>query len=188
MKKLLTAGIILALVGSNVIIGKSYINDSKEYENRIRNQNKLIKQYKINKQENISLIRNKSLEILILREQVSKQQKQIEQQQKELSNHSPPKSYFEVTAYTENYESTQKHKGENGYGITASGTKVKEGVTIACPQSFDFGTKLNIEGVGLRVCQDRGHAITSNKIDLYVASLTEALQFGRKKLLVEVID
>jgi 3D (Asp-Asp-Asp) domain-containing protein len=134
------------------------------------------------------LIRNKSLEILILREQVSKQQKQIEQQQKELSNHSPPKTYFEVTAYTAGYESTQKRKGDKGYGLTASGAYVKAGRTIACPQSFKFGTKLNIEGVGLRVCEDRGGAISTSKLDLYVDSLNEALKFGRKKLLVEILN
>jgi 3D (Asp-Asp-Asp) domain-containing protein len=186
MKKQLVSAIILALIGSNIIIAKSYIDDSKEYERKIRNQNKIIKQYQINKNIDVNLIRNKSFEIKILREQIEK-----EKQQKVMvsrGEHSPPKMYFEVTAYTSGYESTQKRKGDKGYGLTASGTYVKDGRTIACPQSFKFGTKLNIEGVGLRVCEDRGGAITTSKLDLYVDSLSEAVKFGRKKLLVEILN
>jgi 3D (Asp-Asp-Asp) domain-containing protein len=185
MKKL-AAGIILALIGSNIIIGKQYINDTKEYERKIRNQTKIIKQYKIN---NVNLIKSKSFEIKILREQLDniKQQKQ-QQVIASRGVHSPPEMYFEVTAYTAGYESTQKRKGDKDYGLTASGTYVKEGRTIACPPSFKFGTKLNIEGVGLRVCEDRGQAITNGKLDLYFDSLSKANQFGRKKLLVEILN
>lgn len=72
-------------------------------------------------------------------------------------------------------------------GITASGLKVKVKETIACPREFPFGTKLNIEGMGTYICQDRGGAIKGNHIDIYMETKKEAFAFGRKNLLAEVI-
>src|SRR5205085_9302355 len=92
------------------------------------------------------------------------------------------KIVFIVTAYSAGYESTQKRIGDKGYGITASGTNVKQGRTIACPPSLQFGSKLNIEGVGLRVCEDRGQRIKEGHLDLYINNVNAALSFGKKKL------
>lgn len=97
------------------------------------------------------------------------------------------KHYFEVTFYTAGYESTQKKKGDKGYGITASGTYVKEGRTVACPKSMEFGTKLYIDGFGYRVCEDRGGAIKTGKLDVYVDDLNKARKLGRQMLGVEIL-
>lgn len=56
-------------------------------------------------------------------------------------------------------------------GITASGIKVQEGVTVAADTSIlPFGTKIYIQGIGERIVQDRGGAIKGNIIDVYVSS------------------
>ena len=56
-------------------------------------------------------------------------------------------------------------------GITASGIKAKEGITVAADTSIlPFGTNIYIGGVGQRVVQDKGGAINGNKIDVYVSS------------------
>lgn len=94
---------------------------------------------------------------------------------------------FEVTAYTSGYESTGKRPGDPYYGITASGEPVKAGITVACPPSMPFGTVLEIEGVGERVCQDRGGAITEGRLDVYFDELSDALEFGRRTLNVRII-
>lgn len=65
-------------------------------------------------------------------------------------------------------------------GITASGEKAVEGVTVAMDKSIPFGTKIYIDGVGERIVQDRGGAIKGNKIDLYFDSHEKALEFGRQ--------
>jgi 3D (Asp-Asp-Asp) domain-containing protein len=87
---------------------------------------------------------------------------------------------FEVTAYTAGYESTGKSPGDPAYGITASGEPVKAGVTIACPPSIAFGTRLDIEDVGVRTCTDRGGAITEGRLDVYMPDLADAQAFGRR--------
>ncbi|WP_366560719.1 3D domain-containing protein (plasmid) [Bacillus pumilus] len=94
---------------------------------------------------------------------------------------------YEVTAYTNNAESTGKSAGDPDYGVTASGARTKTGYTIACPPSMAFGTRLNIEGIGVRTCEDRGGAIKEGHIDLYVAGVAEAQAFGRQWLKAETI-
>lgn len=71
-------------------------------------------------------------------------------------------------------------------GITASGVKVHRG-TLACPSSFPFGTKIEIDGMGIFVCEDRGGAIKGNHIDIYMPTKKEAFSFGRRNLLAAVV-
>lgn len=95
---------------------------------------------------------------------------------------------YEVTAYTANAESTGKSPGHPAYGITASGKRVEDGVTIACPKELPFNTRVEIEGVGERICEDRGGAIKGKRIDLYIARLDDALEFGRQELRVRILE
>lgn len=92
--------------------------------------------------------------------------------------------YYEITAYTNGVESTGKDSSHPLYGVTASGEYTQAGVTIACPKKFKFGTRLFIEGVGERVCMDRGGHIKGHRLDLYIPNLDDALRFGRQTLLV----
>jgi uncharacterized protein YabE (DUF348 family)/3D (Asp-Asp-Asp) domain-containing protein len=87
-----------------------------------------------------------------------------------------------LTAYTAGPESTGKDVGDKNYGITASGTTVKEGRTIAVDTSvIPMGWWVYIEGVGLRRAEDKGGAIKGNKIDVYFEDVDVATKFGRKK-------
>lgn len=73
-------------------------------------------------------------------------------------------------------------------GITASGLKVEEGRTLACPPEYPFGTVINIEGIGERRCEDRGGAIKGNKFDIYMETKTDAFAFGRRNLTAEIVQ
>jgi len=81
-----------------------------------------------------------------------------------------------VTAYCPSYEC-----GALGHGITASGARAVEGVTVACPPALPFGTRLAIDGVGVRVCEDRGSAIQGRHLDLFIGSLDEKPDRGRAR-------
>ncbi|MFE6075692.1 3D domain-containing protein [Paenibacillus sp. NPDC057886] len=98
--------------------------------------------------------------------------------------------YFELTAYSNHENSTGKNKGDVDYGITASGEKTKEGVTIAADwRVLPKGTRVYIDGVGERIVQDKGGDIKNKRIDVYFESEKEALNFGRKKhVKVRIID
>lgn len=73
-------------------------------------------------------------------------------------------------------------------GITASGLKVKESETIACPPQFPLGTKINIDGMGTYICEDRGGAIKGNHIDIYMKTKKQAFSFGRRQLLAQIVS
>lgn len=72
-------------------------------------------------------------------------------------------------------------------GITASGVKVQENRTLACPPAYPFGAKIAIEGYGVYTCEDRGGAIKNNHFDIYMETKTQAFAFGRKNLTAEVV-
>lgn len=89
---------------------------------------------------------------------------------------------YKITAYC----SCAKCCGKTT-GRTASGTQATAGRTVAAPAKFAFGTKLNIGGHVYTV-EDRGGAITGNRIDIYVSSHSAALQWGVKYLPVSVVQ
>jgi 3D (Asp-Asp-Asp) domain-containing protein len=93
-----------------------------------------------------------------------------------------PTEEYVVTAYSVGDDYTPSH------GITASGERVKAGETVACPRDIPLGTRVDIEGVGERVCEDRGGMIRNNRIDVYMTSERAALNFGKQTLDVKIIE
>ena len=96
-----------------------------------------------------------------------------------------PKEKFTINASA--YTAAADECGKSD-GITASGLKVKENRTLACPPAFPFGAKIKIEGVGTLICEDRGGAIKGNHFDIYVETKKEAFAFGRRNLSAEVVE
>lgn len=77
-----------------------------------------------------------------------------------------------------------KHKR---VGITASGHRAKEGLTIAADLSqYPLGTVIQVPGYGYGRVQDKGSAITRDRLDLYFKSHHRALQWGRRKMTVRI--
>lgn len=80
---------------------------------------------------------------------------------------------YKLTAYCPCYDCCGKTDG-----ITASGAKAVEGVTIAADTKIlPFGTNVIIGGHEY-IVQDIGGAITGNKIDIYFDNHQDALDFG----------
>lgn len=89
---------------------------------------------------------------------------------------------FKITAYCPCAKCCGKASGR-----TAAGTKATAGRTVAASSQFAFGTKLNIGG-HTYVVEDRGGAVKGNKIDIFVNSHAEALQWGVRYLNVSVVN
>ena len=89
---------------------------------------------------------------------------------------------FEVTGYCPCAKCCGKTDG-----ITASGAKAKANHTIAAPKTYAFGTKIELEGYGTFVVEDRGGAIKGNRIDRFFNTHQEALNWGRKKVKGKVV-
>lgn len=83
-----------------------------------------------------------------------------------------PAGTFLCTAYCTEKRS---HICGTGDGVTASGTPVQADLTVAADQTiFPYGTVLYIEGIGIRVVQDRGADIQGQHLDVAVAGTHEA--------------
>ncbi|WP_440110180.1 3D domain-containing protein [Paenibacillus sp. QZ-Y1] len=120
---------------------------------------------------------------------VQKEVKQVKATVSKKSDNNESWHTYSVTAYTAGKESTGKSYGDKNYGITASGEKVKENHTLACPKSIEFGTKIYIPYFdNTFVCEDRGGAIVSGKLDVYMGNLQDAKDFGRRQLKIKIID
>ena len=95
---------------------------------------------------------------------------------------------YEVTFYTEGFESTGKVLGDKDYGVTSSGEPVIEGRTIACPESLEFGTAIYIKEMeNVFYCTDRGSLITEGKLDIYTSDLEYAKEMGRHEMQVFIL-
>lgn len=73
-------------------------------------------------------------------------------------------------------------------GITSSGARASSWYTVAAGKGYPIGTIIYIPALknkpngGWFVVQDRGGAISNSKLDIFVGSHSQALQFGRKTL------
>ena len=70
---------------------------------------------------------------------------------------------------------------------TATGTWPSRGTVAVDPRVIPLGAELYVEGYGPAVAADTGGDIKGQRIDLYMESYEEAIQFGRRQVLVEVL-
>lgn len=91
--------------------------------------------------------------------------------------------YVTATAYTASCNGCT--------GVTATGINLKANpdvkVVAVDPSVIPLGSKVWVEGYGYAIAGDTGGAIKGNKIDLFMASKSQAYDFGRKKVRVKVL-
>ena len=91
-----------------------------------------------------------------------------------------------VSAYTAS--TCDKSPSDPGYGITSSGAVATAWRTIAAGRGYPIGTVIYIPyfasqpNGGWFVVQDRGGAISNSRLDVYMDTYQECIQFGRRNL------
>lgn len=101
---------------------------------------------------------------------------------------------LKATAYTNSYRDCLKNPGDYGYGITYSGLKVRTGIIAVDPKVIPLGTKVYVEipgkapDYGFAIAADIGSAIKGNLIDLYFDTNEEAVRWGKKNVVVYVLN
>lgn len=103
---------------------------------------------------------------------------------------------FEITNYTLAPDECGKDPSHPYYGITASGKTATVGETVASDWGvLPNGTKVYIDGVGIREVQDSGNLVKGKVLDVFVGDpvkdktvVSRAKEFGRQKRRVWVIN
>lgn len=103
-----------------------------------------------------------------------------------VSGITPTVRTLNASAYTAS--TCGKAPGSSGYGITASGARASAWYTVAAGSGYKIGTVIyipyfaNKPNGGWFVVQDRGGAISNNKLDVYMDTYNECISFGRRNL------
>lgn len=161
---------------------------------------------KVNNEDNVVEILDESGENQETNE-VQNEKEKIEEEKvvsyRELAENNPPTEYKAVieataTAYCLCEKCCGKSPSSPGYGVTASGLKIVPGtgmkVIAVDPSIIPLGSKVYVEGLngawdyGNAIAADTGGAIKSMKIDLYMDSHQETLNWGRKKVNIYIVD
>ncbi|MYL48555.1 LysM peptidoglycan-binding domain-containing protein [Halobacillus litoralis] len=76
-------------------------------------------------------------------------------------------------------------------GVTATGIDLRanpdQKVIAVDPSVIPLGSKVYVEGYGTAIAGDTGGAINGNRIDIFMPSREDALDFGRKSVKVQVL-
>ena len=105
---------------------------------------------------------------------------------KKVEGITPTVRTLNASAYTAS--TCGKAPGSSGYGRTASGAMASSWYTVAAGSGYKLGTVIyipyfaNKPNGGWFVVQDRGGAISNNKIDIYMGTYNECISFGRRNL------
>ena len=103
-----------------------------------------------------------------------------------VENIEPKVITMNASAYTAS--TCGKAATDKGYGYTSSGAKAQAWYTVAAGKGYPIGTVMyipyfkNQPNGGWFVVQDRGGAISNNRVDIYMDTYNECKQFGRKNL------
>ncbi len=88
-------------------------------------------------------------------------------------------------------EATAYSPREPGAGLSdycATGIRARYGVVAVDPRVIPLGTSLFVEGYGYAVAGDTGGAIKGSKIDLCFDDWQAARQFGRRDVVVHILE
>ena len=68
------------------------------------------------------------------------------------------------------------------HGRTATGEPTHSGGVAVDPRVIPYGTRIEIEGVGVRVANDTGPRLRGNRLDVWAPSRSACMSFGRQVL------
>jgi len=100
---------------------------------------------------------------------------------------------MKATSYTASFADTGKSPGDPGFGITATGAKVRKGIIAVDPRVIPLGTRVYVElpgsatDYGYAVAADIGGAIKGNKIDVYLDTSSAVNAWGVKAVKVYIL-
>lgn len=89
-----------------------------------------------------------------------------------------------ITAETSAYT---VHCG-TGTGMTSIGLVAARGIVAVDPHVIPYYTKMYIPGYGIAIAGDTGGAIRGNRVDLFMDSYQEAINWGRRNVEIYILE
>ncbi|MEH7126502.1 3D domain-containing protein [Bacillus sp. JJ1773] len=97
-------------------------------------------------------------------------------------------SYKEITVKATAYTASCK----NCSGITATGLNLKKNPNLKVisvdPKVIPLGSKVFVPGYGEAIAADKGSSVKGNKIDVFIPSHKQAIQWGNKSVKIKVYN
>jgi uncharacterized protein YabE (DUF348 family) len=93
--------------------------------------------------------------------------------------------YVQSSAYTAYCDGCSGYTSWGGINLRANPDKK---VIAVDPRVIPLGSKVWVEGYGYAIAADQGSAIKGNKIDVFFPSRTQALNWGRKSVVIRILD
>ncbi|MEH7116092.1 3D domain-containing protein [Neobacillus vireti] len=205
---LVSTGIILSLLGSNIIIGSQYVKDSNEKQKEINIQYKIIEQNKKKQTlleeksvKNTEKIDDLSIKNSLLTDELNKVK--LENNQLKTENESLKKQLIEKKEANKkrqlNMELTyyvadcRGCSGITKTGIDVSNTIYYKGMRVIAtdPRVIKLHSIVRIQTKTesyIAYAADTGGAIKNNLVDVLVSSRSEALRLGRQNAVVTILS
>jgi 3D (Asp-Asp-Asp) domain-containing protein len=212
---MISTGIILTLLGSNIVLGEKYVIDKHNLEKKIYVQSQLIEQNKVDKSKMNDLIQTKSFEnddlldrIFIMNQQLDKVEKENDKLKKENASLKKEKIKLKKQLVSRGEVSQQRKFYVEATAYTATCPEGCTGITFT---EYDVRNTIYYKGMRViasdnnviplysivrvdtknesfhAVVLDRGGGITGFEIDLLVRNENEALKFGRQNVLITIL-
>ena len=179
-RKDLILGTAIALIGIAVLIGGTWLdvsNSIRKDDARKANQTQM--------QEVKVKVDALDVQVKDLAKRLEEQKQQREAQEVSRGSVDRSRTYklrVESTAYT-----TAADEG-SGTGLAADGNPAIANHTFAVdPNVIPLGSKVHVPGIGWGVAHDTGGAIKGHILDVCVGTKSEAYQWGRRTIDIEVV-
>lgn len=185
MKRIFTMSLIFILANT-IIVGSEAFNDIEEsHQNTIEygmeTNNEMVIEEIIFEENS----QNNNINIL----EISK-----ENCNEDIISRGDSKDYIPIQAIITAYAPYDNKSGICNDGTpdtTATGTKPKIGTLAADPKRIPYGTEIYIDGYGLGIVEDTGSALRKDKenirIDIFMETYEEAMEWGKKEMIVYLI-
>ena len=187
MKSLVRGGLILSIVGTLVVF--VYAQTQTEYVPVIANDSQL--QFNINGKslETKNIIKGSIKAEGLVKDSIAAEQRA--EQKTEEQDKAKDKKLVDKTVSSKAVGANRGSFVATAYclrGRTASGRMVGPGVIAADPRVLRLGTRINVGGAraGSYVVADTGGKIKGKRLDIWMASCSEARRFGRRTVTVNV--
>ena len=126
-----------------------------------------------------SVTEKKSLENQPLKESSSKSKIETSE---ENSSSGGKEFTAEATAYS------YKQPGLNNYTAMGIDLRSNPNVIAVDPSQIPLGTLVEVPGYGVAIAGDTGGDIKGNRIDLHYPEVQQAMDFGRRKITIKVMN